>query len=179
MGLLGIPFEVVVPEVPEVPGNGETPGSFCRRVARDKAFACAAGRPDAIVIGADTVVVKDGRILGKPADEREAKRFLRLLQGTSHIVYTGYAIVKRGRCISRSVQTRVWFRAMTNKEISWYVATGEPMDKAGAYAAQGIGSIFIERVNGSYSNVIGLPIAQLYEDLVSMGLNIPTMTEED
>ncbi|HOM28729.1 MAG TPA: Maf family protein [Deltaproteobacteria bacterium] len=168
--LLGVPFQVVVPEVPETPRADEAPRRFCSRVALEKAMSASARHPGAVVIGADTIVVKDGAILGKPVDEHQAREFLSLLQGDVHDVYTGYAIVGHRRSIRRVVRSRVRFKPMTSRNIDWYIQTGEPMDKAGAYAAQGIGSLFIESVSGSYTNVIGLPMAELIEDLASFGI---------
>jgi len=126
--------------------------------------------PDAIVIGADTVVVVDGQILGKPFDEDQAREYLLLLQDKSHDVFTGYTIVHGDRIKSRVIRTRVRFKPMSIEEISWYISSGEPMDKAGAYAVQGIASLFIAGIRGSYTNVIGLPVSELYEDLKRFGL---------
>lgn len=126
--------------------------------------------PEALVIGADTVVVVDGRILGKPVDENQAREYLLLLQDNTHDVFTGYTIVCGNHTKSRVIRTRVRFNPMSQEEISWYIASGEPMDKAGAYAVQGIASMFIAGIQGSYTNVIGLPVSELYEDLKKIGL---------
>ncbi|HPC47353.1 MAG TPA: Maf family protein [Deltaproteobacteria bacterium] len=173
LGLVGVPFDVVVTDVPEIPLRGESPVKFCSRVGREKALAASRLCPDACVIGADTIVVKGGLVLGKPTSEDEAASFLRILQGASHYVYTGYTILLNGRETSRVIRTTVRFKPMGDEDIRWYVRTGEPMDKAGAYAAQGIGSLFIERVSGSYTNVIGLPLAELCDDLRTMGFQVP------
>jgi septum formation protein len=172
MSLLGIPFTVAVPDIPEDLLEDETPGRFCSRIARRKAECTSRLHPEAVVIGADTIVVKDGGILGKPADEAQARAFLKALQGDTHDVYTGYAILNGKRSRSRVVRSRVCFTPMSDADISWYIGSGEPMDKAGAYAAQGIGSLFIKAVFGSYTNVIGLPMAQLVNDLRSFGIDI-------
>jgi septum formation protein len=170
LSLLGIPFRVVIPNIPEVRQPHETPRSFCLRVSKEKAILLAKKFPDALVIGADTIVVIDGTILGKPRDPREAYDFLTLLQDKTHYVLTGYTIASGNRSISRAVKTKVRFRAMTAKEITWYISTGEPMDKAGAYALQGIGSLFIKEIHGCYTNVIGLPLSHLYKDLNKFGI---------
>jgi septum formation protein len=172
LSLLGIPFQVVAPNIPEVQQLDETPRSFCLRVSREKAIKVAQKYPDALVIGADTIVVIDGTILGKPRNPSEAYDFLTLLQDKLHNVLTGYTIVLGNRSISKAVKTKVLFRAMTAKEISWYVSTGEPMDKAGAYAVQGIGSLFIKEIHGCYTNVIGLPLSHLYKDLNKLGIQL-------
>ncbi len=130
---------------------------------------------DALVIAADTIVVVGGRILGKPGSIEEAEKFLILLKNTTHDVYTGYTIVNSQEIRTRAVRTQVHFKAMSAEEISWYVSTGEPMDKAGAYAVQGIGSVFIDRIEGSYTNVIGLPLSDLYYDLKAFGLKLKTI----
>lgn len=171
-----MPFLVEVPNISEARLRGETPRRFCARISREKALAATLNHPEAIVIGADTVVVVDGRILGKPLDEDEAREFLQLLQDNTHDVFTGYTIARGGRMKSRVIRTRVRFRAMSREEISWYIASGEPMDKAGAYAVQGIASIFIDRIQGSYTNVIGLPVSELYEDLKGFGLQFQDCT---
>lgn len=172
LSLLGIPFQVVAPNIPEVQQLHETPRSFCLRVSREKAIEVAKKYPDALVIGADTIVVIDGTILGKPRNPSEAYDFLTLLQDRMHNVLTGYTIAFGNHYISKVVKTKVCFRAMTAKEISWYVSTGEPMDKAGAYAVQGIGSLFIEKIHGCYTNVIGLPLSHLYKDLNKFGVQL-------
>lgn len=111
-----------------------------------------------VVIGADTIVVLDGKILGKPRDEKEAKEMLRSLSGRVHRVITGYCIVKDGKEVKGAVETEVEFYELSDEDIAWYVATGEPMDKAGAYGIQGKGGLFVKRIKGDYYNVVGLPI---------------------
>ena len=139
----------------------EDPAEYVERLAVEKASAVFRMRPDARVLGADTTVTIDGEILGKPVDEADARRMLRLLSGRPHLVHTGVALVS-ARGIQTGVDTtRVWVDAMTDEDISWYVATGEPVDRAGAYAIQGLASRFIPRIEGSYSNVVGLPVAMV------------------
>lgn len=155
----GISFEVLAADIDETPHVNESPLGYVERLAIEKARAVLALRPDARVLGADTTVTIDGEILGKPADEADAKRMLRMLSGRAHDVHTGVALVSRAGVRSAVDTTRVWFTAMTDEDISWYVATGEPVDRAGAYAIQGFASRYIRRIEGSYSNVVGLPVA--------------------
>jgi septum formation protein len=158
----GIPFEVFPVDVDETVGKLEPPGEHVRRLAREKADAGFQAHPDAVVLAADTIVLISGEILGKPKDVRDAVRMLRLLSGREHEVLTGVAIVsRRGRVVEVS-RTRVWVTPLSDAEIDEYVATGEPMDKAGAYGIQGLGSRFIDRIQGSYSNVVGLPVSLVY-----------------
>ena len=162
----GIVFEVVAADVDETPRAFETPAAYVERLAIAKARAVHALCSGARVLGADTTVTIDGEILGKPTDEADAARMLRLLRGRAHDVHTGVALVSAAGVQSAVDTTRVWFDAMTDEDIRWYVGTGEPMDRAGAYAIQGFASRFIPRIEGSYSNVVGLPVA-----LVSSILN--------
>ncbi len=157
------------PDADETPRKGEGPAKMVSRLARDKARSVASrlGGADWLVIAADTIVVAPGgkKILGKPRDAEEAKRMLRALAGRSHIVFTGYCVQSPGKVLSRVVRSTVRMRRLNAGDIAAYVATGEPMDKAGSYAAQGIGMGLIERISGSYTNVVGLPMAQLLKDL--------------
>ncbi|MFM8535428.1 MAG: Maf family protein [Acidimicrobiia bacterium] len=162
----GISFEVLAADIDETPHANETPVAYVERLAIEKARAVLAVRPDARVLGADTTVTIDGEILGKPVNDADAARMLRLLSGRVHDVHTGVAVASSAGVRSAVDTTRVWFTAMTDEDISWYVATGEPVDRAGAYAIQGFASRFIGRIEGSYSNVVGLPVA-----LVSSILN--------
>ncbi len=170
LSLLGISFLVQVPNISEVRETGETPRQYCARISRDKALTLARHYPEALVIGADTIVVVGDHILGKPMDTDQARDFLLLLQNKIHDVFTGYTIALGEHMKSRVIRTRVRFKPMTHEEILWYIASGEPMDKAGAYAVQGIASIFIAGIQGSYTNVIGLPVSELYDDLKQFGL---------
>jgi len=157
----GIPFTVRLPEpVDEDPREGEGPREYVMRLAREKAEATLR-RPGEIVLGADTAVVVDEHILGKPEDESEARRMLDLLSARRHEVVTGVCLLGRSEIVDVAV-TSVWFASLTAAEIEAYVASGEPADKAGAYAIQGLGSRFIERIEGCYFNVVGLPVALVY-----------------
>jgi len=160
----GIPFVVRVPHVEEKLAAGESPVDYVRRLAEQK--ACAVDRSgDEIVLAGDTVVVVDRHILEKPRDSADALRMLRLLSGREHEVITGICLRSPSRTIVDTAVTRVQFVAMTEAEMSDYVASGEPMDKAGAYAIQGLASRFIDRVEGGYFNVVGLPISLVYHYL--------------
>ncbi|HEX8028524.1 MAG TPA: Maf family protein [Vicinamibacterales bacterium] len=166
----GISFEVLAADIDETPRDHEDPAAYVERLAVEKARAVFALRPDARVLGADTTVTIDGEILGKPVDEEDALRMLHLLNGRPHDVHTGVALVSAAGVRSAIDTTRVWFSVMTDADISWYVATGEPVDRAGAYAIQGFASRFIPRIEGSYSNVVGLPVA-LVSSILSEGLS--------
>ena len=157
----GFEFEVLAAEVDETPFDVEDPAEYVERLAIEKARAVFTLRPGTRVLGADTTVTIDGEILGKPIDDADASRMLRLLSGRPHLVHTGVALVSDRGIQSGVDTTRVWFEAMTDEDISWYVATGEPVDRAGAYAIQGFASRFIPRIEGSYSNVVGLPVAMV------------------
>ncbi len=174
---IGLPFEVVRPEVDETPRPGEDPDGTVQRLAGAKAVAGAALRPRSrgLVLAADTEVVMDGRALGKPDDEADATAMLAELSGRVHDVITGFCLLDQadGRREIGLARTRVWFRELDSHEIEGYVATGEPLDKAGAYACQGIGAFLIARVEGSYTNVVGLPLGQVIETLRRMGGPLP------
>jgi septum formation protein len=155
----GIPFEVLATDVDESPRPNEAPQEYVERLAIEKASAISRLRGDALVVGADTTVVVDGLILGKPRDRAEATGMLWRLNGRSHDVLTGVAVAGPRGIRSAVDRTRVWFDPMTAEEIGHYVASGEPLDKAGAYAIQGLASRYIPRIEGSYTNVVGLPVA--------------------
>jgi len=155
----GYSFEVLAADIDESVRGGEDPAAYVERLALEKARAVLALRPESLVLGADTTVTIDGLILGKPADELEATEMLRRLRGRVHDVYTGVALVDPSGGESAVERTQVWFDAVTDEDISWYVSSGEPVDRAGAYAIQGLASRFIPRIEGSYSNVVGLPVA--------------------
>ena len=171
---LGVPFRKAAPDVEEVPLRGEAPRAFVRRMAREKARDVSARRPRHWVLAADTIVVLDGEILGKPRDERHARRMLRRLSGRAHQVMSGMALVSRSarKELSRVSLTRVRLRKIGPAEIRWYVQTGEPADKAGAYAIQGKGGIFVKSINGSPSNVAGFPVEVFYELMQKAGLTL-------
>jgi septum formation protein len=166
-------FRVVPSDVSEEYLAGETPQAHVSRLALAKAMDVSARMPDQWVLGADTIVLIDGRILGKPGDQDEARAMLAMLAGRTHEVFTGYAIVhgrfpelQRVRCVI----SRVHIRELSAREIADYVDTGEPMDKAGAYAIQGIGSGIVETVSGSYTTVVGLPLCEVARDLKELGI---------
>jgi septum formation protein len=157
----GIEFVVRAVPVDETPLAGEPPEDYVRRLAERKARAAPAA-DDETVLAADTTVVVDDEMLGKPANAADARRMLAALAGRSHEVLTGVAL-RRGKLVARDwASTRVKFAPMSAREIDEYVASGEPMDKAGAYAIQGLASKFIERIDGCYFNVVGLPVALVY-----------------
>jgi septum formation protein len=166
--LAGIPFSVRPPGgVDETPQSGETPEDYVMRVAEEKAGAVEAAREE-IVLGADTTVVIDGRILGKPADAGDAQRMLEQLSGRRHEVLTGICLRYDRRLLRDWAVTQVWFAELSAEEVQEYIASGEPMDKAGAYGIQGLASKFVERIDGDYSNVVGLPVALVYRHLRGM-----------
>lgn len=167
----GVEFEVFASDIPEEPTPGEAPADFSLRLARDKAVAAAARVEGRWFIGADTIVVCDGEIMGKPADGADAVRMLKKLSGVPHEVITAYAIYDKARdgLLCRPVVTKVFFKGLRDEEIAAYVATGCPMDKAGAYAIQGGAAYMVERIDGSYTNVVGLPLCEVVEDLRKLG----------
>ncbi len=167
----GIAFEVQPANIPEEPLSDEDPKSCAERMAREKALAIARQRPEDCVLGADTVVVANGQLLGKPSDAADAERMLRQLSGRDHQVITGVCLVIGGHASIASETTLVSMSEITDQEIADYVASGEPMDKAGAYAIQGIASRWIPRIEGDYSNVVGLPVALVFRMLREQGIN--------
>jgi len=170
---LGLDFSVVPSRVPEDPFAGETPERHVLRLSEAKAREVAErkGQTGRFFIGSDTIVLRDGVILGKPASAAEAREMLASLSGRSHRVLSGYTVLDRRRALLRSaaVATRVTFRALNEEEIAGYIATGEPFDKAGGYAIQGIGAVLVRGIEGSYTNVVGLPLAELIETLEELG----------
>ena len=162
----GYEFEIIVADVDERARDGETPDIYVRRLAAEKSAAVQAA--DMIILGADTTVVVDGEILGKPRDDDEAAAMLRRLAGRRHEVLTGVSIRYGAHEVGRVESTAVWFSALTKEDIAWYVASGEGRDKAGAYAIQGLASRFIPRIERSYANVVGLPVAAVAELLRSV-----------
>ena len=166
--LIGIEHEVVPANIDETHRGGETPAVHAERLAREKALRLE--RPDAVVIGSDTIVVVDGDILGKPRDRDEAAAMLRRLSGRSHVVMTGVAVAWRGSVESGVEEVGVTFRALAEREIRSYIDTGEPMDKAGAYGIQGFGATIVERVDGDYFAVMGLALNRLVGLCRALGL---------
>ncbi len=171
----GFDFVVAHADIDETPRPGELPAAYVLRLAEAKARAVAPRFPGQAVLGADTTVVVDGDILGKPADAADAAAMLRRLQGRAHQVMTGVALVGAAGARVALAETRVWFGPMTEHDIAAYVATGEPMDKAGAYGIQGWAARYVTRVDGSYSNVVGLPVSVVH-DLVRQ---VPDGAPED
>ena len=172
---LGISFSVDPSDVDEGVLPGEAPEAYAARVALDKAQVAAGRARDGIVIAADTIVVIGDRILGKPTDARDAGQMLAALSGHEHRVITGLVVMDAasGRTSVRTSITKVWFRDLSDREITDYVATGEPLDKAGAYGIQGKGALLVERIEGCFSNVVGLPLSLLLEILQEFGISLP------
>ncbi|MEY4339790.1 MAG: hypothetical protein RLZ14_1640 [Actinomycetota bacterium] len=167
---LGLEFEVVAPQIDETPQAGESPVDYVRRLALAKSAAVEAPA-DALVITADTTVDLDGCILGKPVDTAEAAAMLRRLSARTHRVHTGVALRLGHRSECEVVTSLVTFTPVTAAAIEWYVGTGEPLDKAGAYAVQGAGGVFVQRIRGSVSNVVGLPLHTVVR--LAAGLGVP------
>jgi septum formation protein len=167
----GISFTVRPADIDETPMLAESPQVCAERLAREKAVAVSQSRPEDYVLGADTIVVVDDTILGKPRDADDAARMLRLLSGRMHAVITGVCVVGpvASKVKTASETTLVTFCELCDDEIRDYIATGEPMDKAGAYAIQGIASRWIPRIEGDYGNVVGLPVALVYAMLQELG----------
>ena len=173
LSAIGIHFQVVPANIDEGAADNESPVAHVKRLALAKARRVSEKIPDRWVLGADTIVVKDKQILGKPRDEQEAKRMLSMLSHATHTVYTGYALVHARRPEIEKIgyaRSNVLIRRLAPEEIAAYVRTGEPMDKAGAYAVQGIGAAIVERVSGSYTNVVGLPLCEVARDLKELGI---------
>ncbi|HVQ41136.1 MAG TPA: Maf family protein [Vicinamibacterales bacterium] len=166
----GLLVDVDPANVDESVHPGETPAAYVERVAIAKATTGARRHPDAAVLGGDTTVVVDGDIFAKPEDDNDARRMLERLSGRPHDVLTGVALAWRGALHARVEKTRVWFRPLSTDEIAWYVASGEPRDRAGAYAIQGLASRFIPRIDGSYTNVVGLPVTIVLALLEDAGI---------
>jgi len=173
---IGIPFQVHAANINEDQIGGEAPIAYVLRLAREKAQAVAAHYPHSYVLGADTIVVVDDEVLGKPKDRRDAARMLRLLSGRWHEVTTAVSVVAPGTVApgtlaeTRASTTKVYFREIAEDEIQRYVAGGEPMDKAGAYAIQGGASRWADRIEGEFSNVVGLPLSLVTDMLITTGL---------
>lgn len=155
---------------PEAAASGADARGMVLALAKAKAGEVAARRPADIVIGADTVVECGDIILGKPRDEEDAFRMLRALSGAEHRVWTGVAVIRKDTCLCEAEMTRVFFRSLSDGEILAYIRTGEPMDKAGAYGYQGLAGLFVEKIEGDYFNVVGLPLCRLGQMLRSMGV---------
>ncbi|MBN1007752.1 Maf family protein [Amphritea pacifica] len=170
---IGVSCSVRPVDIPEVVGPGEQPQQFVARLAREKACAGLADAAEgAIVLGADTVVVSDGMILGKPVNREDALVMLQQLSGSRHRVMTAVAVTNRERILSQVVTTEVEFRTLSRAQCERYWDTGEPCDKAGAYGIQGLGAVFVASINGSYSAVVGLPLAETAALLEKFGIPV-------
>jgi len=173
LGQLGLGFEVSAADIDETPRQGEAAEAYVSRLARDKARVVAARHPGAWVLAADTTVVLGSELLGKPRDAAEAREMLGRLSGRTHEVHTGVALAGPATEHSTVVRTRVTFRPLSTGEIAWYVGTGEPLDKAGSYAIQGKGGFLVAAVEGSPTNVIGLPLGETLALLARAGIPLP------
>jgi septum formation protein len=164
----GLSFRVIPSEFDEASVPLVDPETYVKTLSRAKAEGIAADHPDNWVIGADTIVLIDGEILGKPSNRNDARRMLQRLSGQTHQVYTGYTICCREKesSISDVVCTEVVFKELTPREIEWYIHTREPFDKAGAYAIQGLGTFLVKSIHGSYTNVVGLPVCEVISFLI-------------
>jgi septum formation protein len=172
---IGLKFTVDPVEIAEIQANSLKPVELAKALSLRKARAAASRHAGSIIIAADTFGVLDGMILGKPVDARHARSMLAALSGRCHSVITGFSVVDTAmdRAVSRAVETRVYFRKLGRPEIARYVQTGESLDKAGAYAIQGLGALLVERIEGDYYNVIGLPLCALAGVLRRFGITLP------
>jgi septum formation protein len=168
----GIPCDVAPVHIDERRAPGEPPVDYVRRLAREKAELATRGHPDRVVLGADTTVVVDDDVLEKPVDDADAARMLERLSGRAHEVLTGIALASNGQMIVDVVRTHVWFVPLSEADVRWYIASGEPGGKAGGYAIQGLASRFVSRIEGCYTNVVGLPVAAVLQSLRSAGLEV-------
>jgi septum formation protein len=171
----GLKFTVDVAEINEDHGRRMKPAELAKTISLEKAKAVAVRHPGSIIIAADTFGVLGGSLLGKPPDEDGARNMLKRMSGRCHSVVTGFAILDTdtGQYVSKAVETKVYFRKLDDEEIAAYVRTGEPLDKAGAYAIQGRGALLVDKIDGDYNNVVGLPLGSLAQELKRFGVNIP------
>jgi septum formation protein len=177
---IGAEFAVIPSHIPEVRGEGEAPEEYVARLSREKASAVAQQHPSRWIIAADTTVLLGDQLLEKPLDAADARRMLAAIAGRTHIVYTGVTLqnLELAYHDTRVAESEVRMLALEPRDIAWYVETGEPLDKAGAYAVQGIGAMFIDSIHGSYTNVVGLPLALLFRMLRKAGLD-PLKTKSE
>jgi septum formation protein len=168
--MIGIEHDVIPADIDESRLDGEDPVQHVERLAREKGATIAARFPDSLVISADTIVVEDGDVLGKPRDAAEARAMLRRLAGRTHLVYTAVATTLAGRTLFAVEEVSVTFLPLSDHTVASYVATGEPMDKAGSYGIQGYGATLVERIDGDFFAVMGLPIARLVAMLREVGV---------
>ncbi len=169
---LGVSFSIIPPDIEERKRSDESPKDFVLRVAYEKAQKVGTLFPDKWIIGADTAVVHKGRVLGKPASEKDASAMLKRLRGSWHKVFTGYCVLNVSKHIVYQdvAETKVFIKDLTDEEIEKYIRTSEPLDKAGSYAVQGKGGYMVKEIKGSYTNVVGLPICEITEVLLSLGV---------
>lgn len=172
LGSIGLEFQVIASGIDEEIREGELPRGHVLRLAGEKAAAVSHHHPHAWVLGADTEVVIDDGVLGKPDTPQEARAMLRRLSGRTHTVITGFSIIREidGVHMAHTVESQVLFKEMSRDEIEWYIHTGEPFDKAGGYAVQGKGAVFVREIHGSHTNVIGLPLCEVITALEGVGL---------
>lgn len=172
--MIGLPFKAVESKYEEVMDLSLNPHELAKKLSLGKAREVAKNYPNAIIIAADTFIVCDGEYLSKVHNNKEAKIMLKKLSGKAHKVITGFTIIdtQTNKILTKSQETKVYFKKLTDHEIDAYIASGEPIEKAGAYAIQGLGSIFVEKIEGDYFNVVGLPIFTLIETLKEFGVNI-------
>jgi len=171
LNLLGLRFEVMPSNVDEKFMKGETPRDHVLRLSEEKARMASALHPEAWVMGADTIVIINGNVLGKPRTPEEAKEMLGKLSGRIHTVFTGFTVARKSAdiIIRNAVESSVLFREVPEDEMAWYIRTQEPYDKAGGYAVQGMGAFFIKKIHGSYTNVMGLPLCEVVDVLKRIG----------
>ncbi len=171
---VGIPFQIVIPGVSEIKFSSLPPQEMVARLSLEKALAVSTRLEEGIILAADTVVLHRGVIMGKPADQKDARRMLRLLSGDQHTVLTGLTLLDAtsGKYECRVSETKVWIRELSESDLDAYVATGEPLDKAGAYGIQGRAALFVEKIEGCYFNVVGLPLNLLYDLMQRMQIRI-------
>ncbi len=168
--MLGIDFSIIIPNIDETPLAGELPKDLVSRLSYQKACSVAKDNYGSIVVAADTVIDLDGKILGKPGNREESIQMLKMLSGRSHLVYTGVAVVFQDKTRKIIEETKITFAPVSNELASFYADTEEGLDKAGGYAIQGIASMFIEKIEGSLSSVIGLPFSQVMNILMEFGI---------
>lgn len=171
LSLMGLSFEVVTSHVDETFPEGEDPKGHVLRLSAEKAGSVSPSHPDAWVMGADTIVVIEGVVLGKPRTADEARGMLSRLSGRRHTVFTGFTVIKKSAdiLVNGIADSSVWFRNIGEDEMAWYIASEEPYDKAGGYAVQGMGAFFIREIQGSYTNVMGLPLCEVVDVLKRIG----------
>lgn len=174
LSVTGLPFIVEPSDYEEKLDHTVNPHDLAKNLSMGKARNIAGKYRNALIIAADTFIVSTGKLLGKPHTSDEARKMLTLLNGKTHSVITGYTILdtETGKKITRSVETKVWFRKMSLEEIEAYVNTGEPLDKAGGYAIQGLGAMIVKKIEGDYLNVVGLPLFDLAESLKKFGVTV-------